>query len=138
MSKNKTYKKLFSFIFMILFLLFFQTMVYSAFSSTMNITGIAHSRVESDVRITDFRLASTNNATSLYEEFGKKHIITEVNLNNSSSSITYYLEITNYGSTDIGIFDITGLPNEVNYSIRDYNLHDKICDDSGKCNLVDY
>ena len=134
MKCKKNYLKLFSLIFIILFCYVFQTIVYSAFSSTMNINGSAHARIEADVRITDFRLASTNNATSLYEEFGKNHIITDVNLNNSSSSITYYLEITNYGSVDVGIFDITVLPNEVNYSIKDYNLHDKICDDSGKCN----
>ena len=110
MNGKKKYLKLFSLFFIILFCYVIQTIVYSAFSSTMKITGSAHSRIEADVRITDFRLASTNNATSSYEEFGKSHIITEVNLNNSSSSITYYLEITNYGSADVGIFDITGLP----------------------------
>ena len=132
MKKNKL--KIISLIFIILLFICFQTIVYSSFSSTMNLTGTAHSRIETNVRITDFRLASTNNATSLYEEFSKNHIITNVDFKSSSSSITYYLEITNYGSVDIGIFDITGLPDGVNYSIKNYNLHDKICDDSGKCN----
>ena len=85
----------------------------------------AHSRIEADVRITDFRLASTNNATSSYEEFGKNHINSNITLNNSSSTITYYVEITNYGTTDVGIYSITGLPSGVNYQIKDYNLKDK-------------
>lgn len=100
----------------------------------MNITGTAYARVESNVRITDFRLKSASNATSSYEDFGKSHISTNVDLASTSSSITYYLEITNYGSVDVGILNITGLPSGVNYSIKDYNLTEKICNDSGKCN----
>ena len=134
MRKNDKKLKLFSLIFLILFVVYFQTIVYSALSSTMKITGDAYARVEADVRITDFRLATTNNATSSFEEFGKNHIVTEIDLLDTSSYITYYLEITNYGSVDVGIFDITGIPSGVNYSIKDYNLKDKICDDSGKCN----
>ena len=134
MRKNDKKLKLFSLIFLILFVVYFQTIVYSALSSTMKITGDAYARVEADVRITDFRLATTNNATSSFEEFGKNHIVTEIDLIDNSSYITYYVEITNYGSVDVGIFDITGIPSGVNYSIKDYNLKDKICDDSGKCN----
>ena len=133
MKKNKKLK-LFSLIFMILFCCAFQTIVYSAINGTLTVKGDAYARVEADVRITDFRLAKTNKATSSYEEFGKSHIVTEVDLTDATSSITYYIEITNYGSADIGIFDINGLPSGVNYSIKDYNLHDKICDDTGNCN----
>ena len=113
---------------------FFSTTAYSAINGTLTVKGEAYARREADVRITDFRLATSNKATSSYEEFGKNHIVTEVDLLDSSSYITYYVEITNYGSVDVGIFDITGLPSVVNYSIKDYNLHDKICDDTGKCN----
>ena len=113
---------------------FFSTTAYSAINGTLTVKGEAYARREADVRITGFRLATSNKATSSYEEFGKNHIVTEVDLLDSSSSITYYVEITNYGSVDVGIFDITGLPSVVNYSIKDYNLHDKICDDTGKCN----
>ena len=134
MKKKKNYLKLFSLIFMILFCCAFQTIVYSAINGTMTVKGEAYARAEADVRITGFRLNRTLNATSSYEEFGKNHITTEIGLLNPSSSITYYVEITNYGSEDAGIFDITGLPSVVNYSIEDYNLHDKICDDTGKCN----
>ena len=121
-------------IFLMISLVFLSTIAYSAFSSTMHITGNAKARIEANVRITDFRIKNVTNATSSYEEFGKSHISTNVDLKTSSSTITYYLEITNYGTTDIGIFDITGLPTGVNYSIKDYNLHDKICNEEGKCN----
>ena len=133
MKKNKK-QKFISLIFLSLFVLFCQTIVYSAINATMSIRGDAYARVETDVRITGFRLGTTLNASSNYEEFGKNHIVTEIDLLDSSSYITYYVEITNYGSVDVGIFDITGLPSGVNYSIKDYNLHDKICDDTGKCN----
>ena len=113
---------------------FFSTTAYSAINGTLTVKGDAYARREADVRITGFRLNRTLNATSSYEEFGKNHITTEIGLLNPSSSISYYVEITNYGSEDVGIFEITGLPSVVNYSIEDYNLHDKICDDTGKCN----
>ena len=134
MKKNKKFKTFLYLILLFFFVLCFQTIAYSAINSTLNIKGDAYARAEADVRITNFRLANLTNATSHYEEYAKSHIITEVDLNDASSQITYYVEITNYGSVDIGIFDITGLPDGVNYSIKDYNLHDKICDDAGKCN----
>ena len=134
MKKNNKFKKFIYLVLLFFFILSFQTIVYSAINGTMSVSGDAVARAEADVRITDFRLSTTNNATSSYEEFGKTHIVTEVDLLDTTSSITYYVEITNYGSVDIGIFDITGLPSGVNYSIKDYNLHDKICDENNKCN----
>ena len=131
MSAKKRYLLI---IFLILFCLSFYTIAYSAIASTARVSGNAYARAEADARITDFRLASTNNATSAYEEFGKEHIVTEVDLIDTTSSITYYVEITNYGSTDVGIYNISGLPSGVNYSISDYNLKDKICDENNVCN----
>lgn len=115
-------------------LLFIQTIAYSALSSTMKITGNAYARVDANVRITNFRLGTANKATSFFEKFGKDHVITGVELLDTSSTITYYVEITNYGNVDVGIYNINGLPSEVNYTINDYNLKEKICDDNGKCN----
>ena len=114
-------------------LFMFSTIVYSAINGMVKISGDAYARAEADTRITDFRLASSNNATSSYEEFGKNHIMTDVELVNSSSSISYYVEVSNYGNNSVGIFDITGLPSGVSYTIDDYTLKDKICDDSNTC-----
>ena len=132
--KDKSRFTVITLLFCIFILFYFCTIVYSAFSSTMNIDGVGYSRVEADVRITDFSIKDTTNSSiSMYENFSKDTISSEVSLK-SNSSITYNLEITNYGSVDVGILSISGLPSEVNYSIEGYNLKDKICDDSGKCN----
>ena len=78
MRNNKKNKTIILIIFSIILVILFSTIAYSAFSSTMNITGTAHARVEANVRITDFKLESTTNATSSYEDFGKNHISTSI------------------------------------------------------------
>ena len=35
----------------------------------------------------------------------------------------------------MGVFSITGLPSNLTYEIKDYDLHDKICDSTGSCSL---
>lgn len=99
----------------------------------MNITGIAHSRVEADVRITDFKLEETVNATSSYEEFDKDHISTSISFKENAYAI-YQVEVTNYGTTDVGIYSIEGLPDNITYELIDYNIKDKPCNNTGKCN----
>ena len=125
--------KTFSLVIMIICCFFFQTTAYSLLSSSLTITGDAYARVGADVRITDFSLYETRNATSLYEDFGKKHISSSIDFQDNSFVI-YNIEVTNYGQTDVGIYDITGLPSGVSYELIDYNLKDKLCDSNNKCN----
>ena len=138
MRKNNKKLKLFSLIFLILFCVYFQTIVYSALSSTMTITGDAYARAVKDVRITNFKLNSSSiNSTSSYEKFGVNTISTKFNLVDSSSSIVFDVEVTNYGSADVGILQLIGtVPTGLSYEIINYNLKDKICDDTGKCNQM--
>ena len=138
MKKNKKKLKLFSLIFLILFCLYFQTVAYSAINSTMTIKGDAYARVDEDVRITNFKLSSSSsNSTSSYEEFSVNTIASKFNLLDSSSSIVFDVEITNYGSADVGILQLIGIiPTGLSYEIINYNLKDKICDDTGKCNQM--
>ena len=63
-----------SILFGIISLFMFGTIAYSAINSTARITGDAYARVETDVRITDFRLASTNNAFSASTNSPFSHI----------------------------------------------------------------
>ena len=133
MIKNIRFKYLFI-CFVFFFVLFLQTIVYSAINSTMNVTGDAYARSDADIRITDFKVGTLNNSNVTFAEFGKTHVVSEVNFIDSTATVTYYVEITNYGSSDMGIYSITGLPDGIGYSISNYNLHDKLCDDSGKCN----
>ena len=135
MKNNIKIKKFILLIFILLSVFYIQTIAYSALSATLNITGDAVARVAADVRITGFRIASTtNNGVSNYEEFGKNHIITGLQLPSRNATVTYYVEITNYGSSDVGIYSISGLPSNLTYSIKNYTLKNKICDDTGKCN----
>lgn len=133
MKKNKKLK-LFSLIFLSLFVLLCQTIVYSAINSTITIKGEAYARVDADVRITKFSINdTTNNSISMYENYSKNTITSEVKLK-ENSSITYNIEITNFGLTDVGIYSISGLPDGVYYSIENYNLKEKMCQTDNKCN----
>ena len=138
MRKNKKLKKLLSLIFIIILCCCFQTIVYCALYTTMTITGTAYARPTKDVRITGFKLNSqSTNSTSSYEEFGVNTISTKFNLVDSSSSILFDVEVTNYGSLDVGILQLIGtIPTGLSYEIINYNLKDKICDDTGKCNQM--
>ena len=113
-----------------------QTIVYSALSTTMNITGVGYARVESNIRITNFKINTTEqDAISQYEQFNKEQIQSEITLPNELSTITYDVEITNYGSEELGIYNISGLPENLTYEISNYQLKSKLCDETNKCNL---
>ena len=113
----------------------FSTIAYSAFSSTMNVTGIGYSRVEANIRVTDFTIKQILSGTSSYQEFSKNTVTSSINIP-SNSSISYNLEITNYSNEYFAINNITGLPEGLTYEIKDYNLNDAICDNSGNCNNI--
>ena len=119
----------------IISLILFCSIAYSAFSSTMNITGIAHARVEANVRITNFKIHETSNATSSYEEFTKNNVSSSLTFTNSGYAI-YEVEVTNYGEVPSAITSITGLPSNLNYELIDYKLNDGICDNTGNCHIL--
>lgn len=135
---RKYKKKTILYLFLAIFICFtFSTIAYSAISSTMNISGDAVARVDADVRITGFKLSSSeSNGISHYEEYSKNTISSKIQLFafEDVNSVTYDIEVTNYGNVDMGIFDITGLPSGLSYELINYNKKDKLCDDTGKCN----
>ena len=127
-------KKTLLLILLILSCLTFQTIAYSALQTTLTLNGVAKTRIQSEIRITDFKVQeNSGNAVSLYEDFGRNHISFHLNIPSTQDIIFYEIEITNYGSNDVGIYDITGLPDNVNYDM-DYKLKTKLCDENGKCN----
>ena len=133
--KQKNYKQLLSvFIFMIIATI---SIGYAAFGSEMSISNIvADIRIISDVRVTSMVYSSaTNSATTSYENYDVNSIISNISLPESNSTITYKVGITNFGNQEMGIFSITGLPTNLTYEIKDYELHDNICDETGKCSL---
>ena len=128
------YKKVFLLTIAILLLFYIQTIAYSAINGTITIKGDAYARVEADVRITDFYINdTTNSAISMYENYTKNTINSFIKLTNNSS-ITYNIEIINYGNIDTGIYSIDGIPEGIYYSIENYELKEKMCNDLQQCN----
>ena len=134
MKKNNKKLKFISLILLIIFCLYFQTVVYSAISSKLMITGDAVARIRSNVRINKFRIHEVSDGViSSYEEFSKTYTMSNVTLPNSDSYIIYELVIGNYEDVEMQLSSITGLPSNLTYELIDYNLHDMICDNTNKC-----
>ena len=134
MKKNNKKLKFISLILLIIFCLYFQTVVYSAISSKLMITGDAVARIRSNVRINKFRIHEVSDGViSSYEEFSKTYTMSNVTLPNSDSYIIYELVIGNYEDVEMQLSSITGLPSNLTYELIDYSLHDMICDNTNKC-----
>lgn len=125
--------------FMIMLVVLFLSIAYSAFSINLNVDEIsALVRVKKDIRITNIVPTNmANNAVSSYEEYDVSRINSNISLPNSNSSVTYNIAITNIGNVEMGILNISGLPSNLKYSISNYNLKDVLCDsnDTTKCKL---
>ena len=123
----------------ILSIVIFLTIGYAQFTTQLGIYGIsAIVRVHKDVRIGGIFLSNaTNDGISHYEEYNVKDIYSSVTLPNANSSITYDVKVLNLGNVEMGILNISGLPNNLTYSISNYNLEDPLCDDndSSQCKL---
>lgn len=137
MKVNKNQKKIIFLFCMILIVFLSQTIVYSAMYSTMEISGLAYARPIKDVRITDFKVSEESfDAISYYETFSANTISSRFSLHNNPGEMVFEIEVTNYGSADVGILEIIGYkPNNLAIYIYEYELKNKICDEDGKCNL---
>ena len=117
----------------------FLTVGYADFTSQFGIYGISSTvRISKDVRVGGVSLSNaTNNVVSHYEEYNVKDVYCSVTLPNSASTITYDVRVLNLGNVEMGILDISGLPNNLMYSIDNYDLEDPLCDDndSSQCKL---
>lgn len=136
----KKHNKFLYMLFSTILCFFVQTMVFSAINSTVKITGNAYARVDADVRITGFKVYSVSpDANSGYEEYSKNTISTNVNLPFEDSTVTYVLEVTNYGD-EAGIYSISGLPDYLDYEIKNYTLGNKLCSSDDQCSygIVSY
>ena len=71
---------------------------YSALNQNLTISGEAHFRIESDIRITNINLLNrTYNATTLYRpDFSRDTIITGINLPELNSTITFEVTVQNF------------------------------------------
>lgn len=124
-------------IILVLLVVLFLSVGYSSFTAKLQIEGIAANvRINADIRITSISIDSfKSSAISSYEDYNVDNITSGVFLPNADSEITYKIEITNLGNTEMGIFSITGIPDNMEYSLTNYNLKEKICDDNNQCSL---
>lgn len=108
---------------------------YSSFHSAMEIDNIKVAvRINRDIRITNAYVENTSNgAISMYDEYDEHALAFNINLPNSTSSVTYKIKVTNFGNVVSGIYDITGLPSNLTYELKDYTLKNKMCNTSGNC-----
>lgn len=113
------------------------TIGYSAFSNSLLMSNIgAIIRVESDIRVTNIEVSKgAYEGTSNYEEYNISSIQSRVFLPNRESSVTYKVSITNFGNVEMGIFNITGLSDNLYYKVEDYSLRQKVCNTEKKCTL---
>lgn len=117
------------------------TVGFSAFTTSLMVNDIALTvRVQKDIRVTNTGIVgASSEGSSFWEDYNVNSIKSSVNLPNSNSTITYQVEITNFGNVEMGIADITGLPSNLTYTVdsNTYTMKDPICDDddSTKCKL---
>ena len=92
---------------------------YAALNEELTISGEAHFRVESDIRITDVRLSNTiNSASEDYASlYGKESMKVGATLPNNNSSVTYKVKITNYSNIPMKITKIEKETVDNNYTI---------------------
>ena len=125
--------------FFIILVVIFLTIGYSAFSDSLTISGASATvMVQRVIRITGLNTSSmVNGTTTSANEHGINSIRSNVTLPNNNSKITYDIQVTNFGNTNMGIIDITGLPSNLKYTISNYTLGDILCDDTdnNKCTL---
>ena len=91
--------------------------------------------IKKQIRVTGINVDDTTDGViSKGEKYYINKLMTSFILPNSTSTITYRIEITNFGIQEMGIYEITGLPDYLTYELSNYELKDKICDEDGKCN----
>ena len=134
MKKLYSYRNNYQFIISIIlvFAIAFLTIGFSDYSTNASIENIqANIRIQRDIRITDMNINNvTGNAISNWEDVNIHTISSGISLPQSDSTITYDVKIINVGNIEAAIADITGLPDNLTYTINNYTLRDMLCDDS--------
>ena len=102
---------------------------YSAFNQELLIDDmVANVRIEADVRVTGLLFnSSENSGLSQYEDYNVNSLLMNVVLPNQNSTVTYKVKVTNFGNQEMGIYQFNNLPNNLEYTVTDYNLQDRIC-----------
>lgn len=120
----------------VVFAIIFLSVGYSAFGSKLLMSDIvANVRIAADIRVTSIVVNSVENGgISNFNEYNVNSISAGINLPNQDSTVTYRVQVTNFGNVEMGILDILGLPSNIEYELANYVLEDRICAGS-KCTL---
>ena len=120
----------------IVLIMFFLTIGYSSLNSEMIIKDINLSvKLKKDIRITSVSISNSNKVTMNDINYNVSNITSSVKFEDKESFITYKVTITNYGNTEMSISNIYGLQDDLEYSIDEYNIKDKICNRDNNCTL---
>ena len=109
------------------------TIGYAAFSDNLTISGtVATVKPDINIKITSVTATGNNGATVGVTDHGYKYISSSVTMP-QSSTVTYTIEVTNFGNEPMAIYAInqTYSPNDLKIvRTTDYNVGDKICSNS--------
>ena len=131
--KNKIYICL-----LIVFLIIiFISVGFASSSVNLNINNIfAKVRLERDIRITGVRLNNVSTDTiSKYSDYNIDNVSLGFSLPYEDSYVSYNVSVTNIGNVEMGVFSISGLPDNLEYSLSNYKIGDKLCNENGECTL---
>ena len=137
---NKRYKKGKNYQYLILSVLFccllFLTIGWSAFLQKLYVNDLSvRINAKKDIRVTSVvSNGITNGGIILSQDYDHNKVIADMTLPNESSTVSFIVEIINYGNVDMGILKIDNLPDNLEMVIDDYKLKDKICG-VDRCNL---
>ena len=118
---NNFNKKMLVSIFSVFIFIFvaFLSVGFAAFQTTLIMKDIsAEIKYDVLVRVSNFKVSSpNNNAVAQNTDYNYNRIYGDVLLPNANSSVTYEVEVVNLGNTKAGISSITGLSNNLEYTI---------------------
>ena len=108
------------------------TIGYSAFSDSLAIqSSYATVLPQGEIKITGISLNKTSNGgTSSNEIYDDEEIGSSIDLPTANSTVTYDVTVRNLGNIEMALTNITGMPNNLTYTINNYSFKDALCDDS--------
>ncbi len=115
----------------IFFFIIFLSVGFSAFQGSLLMQDIsARINLDTDVRVTDFKVFSINsNAIGSNTDYNYNRIYGNILLPNIDSSVVYEMEVVNLGNTKVGISNISGLNENLKYTMLDYSIGQPISED---------
>ena len=128
---------------LVLFFVCALTIGFSAFESTLYMDGLALDvRPVKNIRVTNVIVDTKSETAKTDHDYNHDNIHGTINLKEANSTITYKVEVTNFGNVEMGILDIY-LAEKYSYlneildikmdERTDYQFQEKICNKEGKC-----